>query len=84
MEAQWQHKIYTDISLWIFLEWGLQVGKWIAGFSSRSLSEVPAGNSPAVQWLGLRASTAGHTGLIPGQGTKIPHAVRAVRPPKNK
>ena len=24
-----------------------------------------------VQWLGLRASTAGGTGSIPGQGTKI-------------
>ena len=29
----------------------------------------------AVQWLGLHASTAGGTGLIPGQGTKIPHAL---------
>ena len=28
-----------------------------------------------VQWLRLHASTAGDTGLIPGQGTKIPHAV---------
>ena len=28
-----------------------------------------------VQLLGLRASTAGVTGSIPGQGTKIPHAV---------
>ena len=27
-----------------------------------------------MQWLGLRASTAGETGLIPGQGTKIPQA----------
>ena len=33
------------------------------------------GTSLAVQWLGLRASTAGGTGSIPGQGTKIPHAV---------
>ena len=32
------------------------------------------GNSLAVQWLGLRASTAGGTGLIPGRGTKFPHA----------
>ena len=28
-----------------------------------------------VQWLRLCASTAGGTGLIPGWGTKIPHAV---------
>ena len=28
-----------------------------------------------VQWLGLQASTARDMGLIPGQGTKILHAV---------
>ena len=28
----------------------------------------------AVQWLGLCASTAGGTGSVPGQGTKIPKA----------
>ena len=27
-----------------------------------------------VQWLGLHSSTAGGTGSIPGQGTKIPLA----------
>ena len=31
------------------------------------------GSSLEVQWLTLRASTAGVTGLIPGLGTKIPH-----------
>ena len=30
--------------------------------------------SLAVQWLRLHATTAGGTGSIPGQGTKIPHA----------
>ena len=35
-----------------------------------------AGNSLAVQWLGHRASTVGGTGSIPGQGTKILHAVQ--------
>ena len=34
------------------------------------------GNSLVGQWLGLRASTAGGTGSIPGQGTKIPHATQ--------
>ena len=34
------------------------------------------GNSLAVQWLGPCACTAGCTGSIPGQGTKIPHAVQ--------
>ena len=29
-----------------------------------------------VQWLGLRASTAGGVGLISDQGTKIPHAMQ--------
>ena len=38
------------------------------------------GNLLAVQWLGLCASTAGDTGSIPGQGTKILHATQ----PKKK
>ena len=33
------------------------------------------GTSLAVQWLRLCASSAGGVGSIPGQGTKIPHAV---------
>ena len=32
--------------------------------------------TPVVQWLRLPASTAGSMGLIPGQGTKIPHAMK--------
>ena len=32
--------------------------------------------SLAVQWLKLHASTAGSTGSIPGEGTKIPHAIQ--------
>ena len=31
------------------------------------------GTSQAVQWLRLRASTAGGMGLIPGQGANIPY-----------
>ena len=38
--------------------------------------ERVAGASLLVQRSGLRASTAGGTGSIPGRGTKIPHAVR--------
>ena len=34
-----------------------------------------SGNSLVVWWLGLHNSTAVGTGLIHGQGTKIPHAV---------
>ena len=37
--------------------------------------------SLVVQWLGLCASTAGNTGSIPGQGTKILHAMA---PPKKE
>ena len=29
-----------------------------------------------VHWLGFCAAIAGDSGLIPGQGTKIPHAMR--------
>ena len=32
-----------------------------------------------VQWLGLRASTAGGTGSIPGWGSKIPQAVQHIQ-----
>ena len=35
------------------------------------------GNSLVVQWLRLSASTAGGAGLIPGWGTKVPHASAA-------
>ena len=35
-----------------------------------------AGTSLVVQWLRLHAPTAGGAGLIPGQGTKIPHAAQ--------
>ena len=36
----------------------------------------PEGTSLLVQWLRLSASNAGGLGLIPGQETKIPHAVQ--------
>ena len=36
--------------------------------------EKTLGTSLTVQWLGLRASTAGGVGSIPGWGTRIPHA----------
>ena len=40
--------------------------------------------SLAVQWLRHCASTAGDAGSIPGQGTKILHAVRCSQKGKNK
>ena len=46
-------------------------------FSGKTSLEIASvGNSLAVQWLGLQASTAGGSGLIPGLGTQIPQAVR--------
>ena len=36
--------------------------------------EVIKGSSLAVQWFGLRDSTAGGMGLSPSWGNKIPHA----------
>ena len=42
------------------------------------------GNSLAVQWLGLCASTEGGTGSIPGWGTKIPHAAWRSQKKKKK
>ena len=42
------------------------------------------GNSLVVQWLKLWTSNdAGGTGLIPGQGTKIPHATHCSLKKKN-
>ena len=37
---------------------------------------MTGGTSLAVQWLRLCASTAGGTGLIPGQGSEVPHATQ--------
>ena len=44
----------------------------LPGESNLWVGQKGVGTSLAVQWLRLRASTAGGTGLIPGQGTKIP------------
>ena len=54
----------TYLALWFQGWWG---GEWDS-------KTGPWGNSLAVQWLGLHTSTAGGTGSIPGQGTKIPKA----------
>ena len=63
---------------------GLAPGGWGAyprnDFSEPRFSHLPIhrkrlGNSLAVPWLGLCASAAS-SGLIPGQGTKIPHVMQ--------
>ena len=43
-----------------------------------------ARNSLVVQWLGLRASTAGGMDSIPGWGTKILHTVQHGKKKKKK
>ena len=40
---------------------------------------VDSGTSLVVQWLRLCASTVGDTGSIRGQGTKMLHAMHAMR-----
>ena len=44
--------------------------------SELELKLGPGGTSLVVQWLRLRASDVRSTNSIPGQGTKIPHAMR--------
>ena len=54
------------------LQWGITSYQLEWPSSKKNLQ---TGTSPVVQWLRLCASTAGGKGSIPGQGTKIPHAV---------
>ena len=42
------------------------------------------GTSLVVQWLRPQTSTAGGMGLIPGWGTKIPHAMQCAPPKKGE
>ena len=42
--------------------------------SEALIQQAFTGTSLVVQWLRFHSSTAGGTGLIPGPGTKIPHA----------
>ena len=61
----------------MFMDWKIHLytvkisilPKFICGFKN----EIP-GNSLAVQWLGLSASSAGGTASIPGWETNILHA----------
>ena len=45
-----------------------------AGAEDEVLGCIKVGTSLVAQWLGFHASTEGGPSLIPGRGTKIPHA----------
>ena len=59
---------------WMFrlYRWGTQ--KHLAVLAKPPSQEAKYWTSLAVQWLRLSASNAEGTGLIPDQGTKIPHS----------
>ena len=59
----------------------------ICGFMQQPLQSgcrAILGTSLAVQWLRCWTSTAGGMCSIPGQGTKIPHALQPEKEKKNK
>ena len=65
----------------------LQCDPWLTAYRTTQPGvsiEIQPRTSPAVEWLRLCASTAGGVGLIPGQDTKIPHAVYSATPQKNE
>ena len=51
---------------------------------STHINLATLGTSLAVQWLRPCAPNAGSTGLIPGRGTKIPHAAWCAPLPQKK
>ena len=58
-----------------------------SGLKGQEIGEgrkIRFGTSMVVQWLRLHTSTAGDMGLIPGWGTKVPHALRGVAKKKKK
>ena len=48
------------------------------------IKKIYIGTSLVAQWLRFCASTIGGVGLIPGQGTKIPHATWCGQKKKEK
>ena len=60
---------------------GEQESVWV---QMRLLFKTNSRTSPVDQWLRPHAYNAGNMGLIPGQGTKIPHAVQCGQKVKNK
>lgn len=56
---------------YLFINDNLYYG-WITG--GKQAERSPWYRLPVIQWLRLHAANAGDQGLIPGKGTKIPHA----------
>ena len=50
------------------------------GGEDETLQKAQTGTSLVVQWLNAPPATAEGVGLIPGQGTKIPHVTGQLRP----
>ena len=66
--------IATSVLFWLLFAWNICFFFTFNLFVSLDLKWVSCGNSLIVQWLGFCTFTAGCTGSIAGQGTKIPHA----------
>ena len=71
--SKMKYRQFSNISMFFIISTS-PLGKTFHGEWCTKITFL--GNSLVVQWLGLLASTAGSTGSIPGQGTKIPHAAR--------
>ena len=69
-------KCVSQLSQLEMLYFHLDLRFFEASFTITTNIKINYGTSLVVQWLRLRASTAGGMGSIPGQGTKILHAMR--------
>ena len=68
------------------VSWGRQRGGCREGEGERekNIRKGQTGDSRAIQWLRLCAPNAGGMSLIPGRGTKIPHATKCRQKKKGK
>ena len=80
-QHEWtSHTLYwvkpdTEVyALWSHFYKGQKEAEVIHGDRSLEVATSGHGTSLVVQWLRLCASTSGGAELIPGGGTKIPHA----------
>ena len=79
--AEKKNTIMNQESNKVLLSWSPVINTcWVHYFSH--IKNMVTTTSLMVQWLRFHASTAGSTGLIPGGGTKIPHAAQCRQKPK--